>query len=454
MPGPQPGHPAPIPAAIAAALSPYPDAPVLLAISGGRDSVVLMHAAAALVAERATVVHVDHGLHPRSAHWASEVSQQAESLGLACVTLSVDARPSEGEGPEAAARNARYAALASVMRAGACLVTAHHRRDQAETVLLQLLRGAGPDGLAAMPADTAFAGGRHLRPLLDIADGALAAYAARHEVRWEEDPSNASDDANRNFLRHQVMPRLQQRWPGAEAALARSAALCAESARRDRLLATEDLGEALIAAALPLSALVGLAEDRQRNALRAWLALRGVRPPPRNRLLSFMDAVANGAPDRHPRMAWGEHELARFRGALHLLPRLQLPAAGHSWDWDGRAALELGDSFGRLRLEPDGVGLDPAVLDGPLRVALRGGGERIHPVGQGQRRALKSLLREAGCPPWLRQRLPLLFRGDELLAAGPWWIAAEHAVDRGGLRVVWDLGGSLQVPDVTRPSSA
>jgi tRNA(Ile)-lysidine synthase len=444
---------APIPAAIAAALSPYPDAPVVLAVSGGRDSMVLMHAAAKVAGERATVVYVDQGLHPHSAHWASEVGREAESLGLACLTLTVDARPTLGEGPEAAARAARYRALASVMRPGACLLTAHHRRDQAETVLLQLLRGAGPDGLSGMPRDAAFAGGRHLRPLLDLPAGGIHEYADLHQLRWVEDPSNADESLRRNFLRHQVLPRLQQRWPGADAAIARSASLCAESARRDRLIATDDLGDAVVAAALPLAALRGLEEDRARNALRAWLNRRGVRPPGRSRLTSFMDAALGAAPDRHPRMAWGEHQLARFQDALHLLPRLVAPDPDARWSWDGRDALDLGESIGRVWLEPGGAGLAPTLCEYTLELRIRQGGERIKPPGQRHRRTLKALLREAGCPPWLRDRLPLLYADGDLVAAGPWWTAAEHSVATGGIRLMWHLNDSLQVPDIKQLST-
>jgi tRNA(Ile)-lysidine synthase len=419
----------------------------LLAVSGGRDSMVLMHACADIAPGRTSVVHIDHGLHPSSGAWAEQVTACAAALSLPCTTIRVDATAADGESPEAAARGARYAALVEQMADGACLLTAHHRLDLAETLLLQLLRGAGPAGLAGMPMDTGFGPGRHLRPLLGQPVTELTAYADHHQLSWIEDPSNADDGFGRNYLRQHVMPLLQVRWPGADTAIARSAALCAESAERDLHTGQSDLGESLDGQALPLERLRALPEARARNALRVWMTRRGVRPPGMNRLVNFLDSALTAGADRNPKISWGPHELARFRDSLHLIPRLSRPDPDARWAWDGSSELDLGGDMGRVRLDEGQGGLDPELLGQPLTLRLRQGGEKIRPVGRDHRRPVKSLLREAGCPPWLRDRVPLLYAGCELIAVGPWWQAAEHAVPERGFCMKWILRESLQPHD-------
>ena len=206
-----------------------------LAYSGGCDSHVLVHAAAqlrAVVAERIFhVVHVDHGLQTASAEWARHCAAVCEELALPFTLLRVDARGSLGESPEAAARHARYRALASLMQAGDCLLTAHHQDDQAETLLLQLLRGGGPHGLAAMPALSPFAAGMHARPMLTFSREELRRYAQRHALQWIDDPSNADSGFDRNYLRNSVMPVLRERWPAVARVLARGAGHQAEAAQ-------------------------------------------------------------------------------------------------------------------------------------------------------------------------------------------------------------------------------
>jgi tRNA(Ile)-lysidine synthase len=411
---------------------------------------VLMHAAATAATGRVRVVHVDHSLHPDSAAWAARVASSAEGLGLPCAVLKVAVSTDSGVGPEASAREARYRALLGEMAEGTCLLTAHHRDDQAETFILQLLRGAGPRGLASMPRIAAFGPGSHIRPFLGLTATQLASYANEQGLSWIDDPSNTDQDLRRNYLRHTVMPLLRERWPGADAAIVRSAKLCAESARRDTALGRIDLGDQgpTGGRSLPLATLRGLSADRMRNALRLWLFQRGARPPGRNRLTSFLHAALTAAPDRNPKVSWGGFEMARYRDALHLYRAMPAPDPAASWDWDGQSELDLGESLGRVRMEPGDGGLDTKTLKGPLSLRLRQGGERIQPAGHAHHRALKDLLREVGCPPWLRDRLPLLYAGDDLVAAGPWWVAAEHAATGRGIHMKWNLSDYLQATEI------
>ncbi len=217
----------------ATALRDAPDAPLLVGLSGGLDSTVLLHALAADAAVRARglrAIHVRHDLQPAAAAWAQHCVEFCAAMQVALQVVPVHVRLGSGLGLEGAAREARHAAFAAALAPAEVLVLAHHRDDQAETVLLRLLRASGSGGLAAMRGSRLFAQGRLWRPLLELPRAALLGYAQAHELRWIDDPSNADAAFDRNFLRHRVLPVLRTRWPGADAALARSAALLAEDA--------------------------------------------------------------------------------------------------------------------------------------------------------------------------------------------------------------------------------
>ncbi|MDG4605564.1 MAG: tRNA lysidine(34) synthetase TilS, partial [Candidatus Contendobacter sp.] len=247
---------------------------LIVGYSGGMDSHVLLHLLAMqreLWPERTLeAIYVDHGLHPASAVWGGHCARVCRELNVPFRTLRIDARPAPGESPEAAARQARYAALAAALEPDAALLTAHHRDDQAETLLLQLLRGAGPHGLAAMPEAARLGQGRLLRPLLNVDRAALLAYAHTQQLQWIEDASNADTGFDRNYLRHRILPLLRERWPAANRVLARSARLCAETAGWLDAEADADLARVMTARpdALSVPALRELSELRQRNLLR------------------------------------------------------------------------------------------------------------------------------------------------------------------------------------------
>ncbi|MBY4599495.1 tRNA lysidine(34) synthetase TilS [bacterium BD-1] len=399
---------------MALTLPPLPvEGPVLVAYSGGLDSTVLLHALAADPAMRARglrALHVDHGLHPQSAAWLESCRATCTALGLAFESRRVQVVDA-GDGLEAAARHTRHAAFAQVQQPGEVVALAHHRDDQAETVLLRLLRGAG-DGLAAMRPLRAFGQGWLWRPLLAVPRAELADYARRHALHWLEDPSNASDRHDRNFLRHHVLPRLQERWPQAGAALARSAALLATQAD---LLAGEDTRrlaqvQGLDAATLSVPALLAEPPAWRARLLRAWLAGLGLPPLPADATETIDTELLPARPDASARFAWSGAVIHRWRDLLHAGPeRAPLPA-DWSADWTGEAPLPLptGDT---LALDP------PRRFDAPLRVHTRQGGERLVLPGRAHHTELKHALQELGVPPWERARLPLLSAPDGTLLA-------------------------------------
>jgi tRNA(Ile)-lysidine synthase len=417
---------------------------LLVAASGGLDSTVLVHAAAALRAALAPcsvrVVHVNHGLHPDAPRWAEHAVAQARALGLDVGVHRVDVATGGGASPEAAARDARYAALAAGMAPGEVLLTAHHADDQLETLLLALVRGAGVAGLAAMPVVAPFGPGAHVRPLLPFSRAALADYARAEGLAWCDDPSNDDTRFARNYVRREVVPALLRRWPAAAATGSRSAALCAEAAQLANALAAIDLAACERDGQPVASALANLDPARARNALRAWLARAGIAPPPRHQLEHLLREVVHGRRDGQPRVAWAGIEVRRHRDRLYALaPPATPPRTPLALTPD--VPLDLGPLGVLTLVRCDGPGLSAdALADAPLHVGFRRGGERLRPFGHGPRRALKKLLQEHGVVPWMRAALPLVYAGGRLVAVADLWLEHDFAAPAGApaLRVRWE----------------
>ena len=412
-----------------------------LAYSGGGDSHVLLHAAAGLHKAGAVpalqVVHVDHGLQAASVEWAGHCAAVCAELELPFTLLHVDARADDGESPEAAARHARYRALAELMRAGDCLLTAHHQDDQAETLLLQLLRGGGPHGLAAMPAVSAFAGGLHARPLLNFPRDELRRYAERHALRWIEDPSNADGGFDRNYLRYSVMPVLRERWPAAARVLARGAVHQAEAAQLLDALAAEDLRRCeATERRLRIDALLELDEARQRNVLRFWLRHLGFKLPDTVRLAQVQEALLHAAADRSPKVAWDGTVVRRYRDHLYVsFPHVPVNS-GMILSWDLDRALSLPDGSNLVAVPVHGAGVKRELCrPGAVTVRYRRGGESCRVAQHGANRPLKKLLQEIGMPPWERERLPLIYIDEQLAAVVGYWVCApcQAGKDEAGL---------------------
>ena len=310
-------------AALAAADPEWADGGACVAISGGLDSSVLLHAMAALSRARPfrlRALHVDHGLQPESAAWAEACRGHCDAAGIELGVVSLGLDVPRGSSIEAAAREARYAALAAELAVGERLLTAHHRDDQLETVLIQLLRGAGVAGLAAMPARARLGAGWQLRPLLDVDRATLRAYADSHAVAWHEDPMNEALRFDRGWLRARVLPAIQEHWPAASATVARSAAHCAEATRLLAEVAATDAQAVLDEGRLSLPALGGLTRERQVNLVRWWLRSQGLRAPPAARLVAAMPDFLCARRDGAPCMRWEGGELRRYRGRLYAMP--------------------------------------------------------------------------------------------------------------------------------------
>jgi tRNA(Ile)-lysidine synthase len=389
-----------------------------IAYSGGVDSTVLLHAASRLQnGLDLRAVHVNHHLHAEAGRWAGHCESVCKQWAVPLTVRAVDARAAAGQSPEAAAREARYEAFRALLQPGEVLLTAQHRDDQGETLLLQLFRGAGPAGLAGMPAVAELGRGRLARPLLDISRDTLLAYAREHRLSWVEDSSNAHPGFSRNYLRHRIWPRLLHHWPGLGRTLARAARLQAGATEVLADCARADLERVADAAsgALSVRELGALSPARRNNLLRHWVGRHGARMPS-EAVLEQIAAAAAARRDAAPCVTWGGLEVRRYRDRLYLVAPLEPVESGeHRLDADGAVRLPGLD----LRLDADRLarlGLNTQNLEWPLYIRFRRGGERIRLPGRAHHHSLKKLLQERAVPPWLRDRLPLVYCGDELIA--------------------------------------
>jgi len=415
-----------------------------VALSGGLDSTVLLAALAeapALAPLRA--VHVDHGLHPDAATWSVRSVALAERFGVACEVVRVDARAATGESPEAAARAARYGALAVRLQPREVLLTAHHGDDQLESVLLQWLRGGGLRALAGMPPVGAFAGGWHARPLLSFTRAELLDWALSRRLEWLEDPSNLDPRFDRNYLRLEVLPSLRRRWPAAARTVGRVAAQVAEAVALDAASAAADLAAVAEGRTVSLSRLVALGSAGQRRALRAWLRALALPLPAAATLEALCRDAQGAAADRVPETRWRGVVVRRYRGRLYAdaapepVPRLR---ESGSIVWRPGETLDLG-ALGRLTLRPAaGRGLSRARLDGPLVVGLRPAGGVFRPARAAHRRALRKWLQEQGVLPWRRESLPVVHAAGEIVAVGDLAYGGELAAGPG--EDAWEIAWS------------
>jgi tRNA(Ile)-lysidine synthase len=405
-----------------------PESRVAVALSGGIDSMVLLDVAAALAASEEIVVsaiHVDHGLSPNAGRWAEFCATQCAARGVGLTLHEPRIERPHGRSLEAEARAARYACLLSADVD--VVLLAHHADDQAETVLLQLLRGAGPRGLAAMPP---FRPGRPalLRPFLEHPRARLAAYAAARGLSWIDDESNANRALARNALRHDVAPLLAARFPGYPQTLVRGARLQAQASALLDDLAKIDASGAVDASGLDEARLAALSPVRARNLLRWFLCEQGARPPSEARVKEMLRQLLGAGAGGRLRIRIDGMELGRYRG------RVVVHAPGpqpFELPWRGEAEVRL--PGGLLVFTPArGVGLATAKLaQGPVVLRSRAGGERMRLAENRPTRTLKQLLQEARVPSWMRHSLPLVWCGDELAAVAGIGVALKFQAEPG-----------------------
>jgi tRNA(Ile)-lysidine synthase len=406
--------------------------------SGGVDSHVLLHCCASIIQlkGRITAVYVHHGLQAEAESWAKHCEKTANDLGVEFLALRVNAKAAPGESPEEAARNARYAALKSLMNADDVLLLAQHREDQLETVLLQLFRGSGLRGLSGMPERQDFGAGVMLRPLLDTPKQTISDYAQAHQLSWVEDPSNQSNDYDRNFLRNAVVPLLKQRWPGLDKTVSRSAKHCADA----QVLVDEvadELFDAVFNQAdktLCISRLLEHHGHQQQLIIRHWFRHRGLKMPSQSFVGRILNEVVAATGHRDPVLSGQGYSIRRYRDKLHCLTNLsgtekpgikQTLQAPQSRIWpDGQASINITNKQTlAYKLSSKGILLEQW-QSANVEVRFRQGGEKIRLPGRDGHHSLKNLFQEAGTPPWERDVMPLIYLDGKLAAVGDLWISA------------------------------
>ena len=431
---------------------------ILVALSGGLDSTVLLQLLVTTVSPaRLYAVHINHGLSANADQWQAQAEDYCQSLGvqLHCEAVEVI---SAGEGIEAAARHARYAVFERLLQKDGLLLLGHHADDQVETLLYQMLRGSGAKGLSGMPVQRVLGQGQLIRPLLSTSKAQLKDYALKQKLSWCEDESNADDKFDRNYLRNQVVPVIAQRWPDYRQSMGLSAELSSEAEQLAAALAEEDFArldgrEERAGWSICVNQLLSLDDLRQRNILHHWPGLNNLAKPNKTIIAQIKDSVIGAREDGEPEVIWRSTRWRRFRSRLYLLrnrsaecylephsePLCDSISALESV-WYAEEPLELADGSSLIAEDVDGAGL--LIPEGqPLTVRYRHGGERCRPVGRGHSNSLKKLLLEFAVEPWWRDRMPLLYMGETLVAVGDCWICEgwQAAPQQRGKKIHWQV---------------
>jgi tRNA(Ile)-lysidine synthase len=416
-----------------------------VALSGGADSASLLVAISglrsALRGLPLRAVHVDHGLQPAALRFSQACAALCAELNVPLAVISVTVPTASGASVEAAARDARYAALQAELRPGECLLTAHHARDQAETLLLQALRGTGLKGLSAMPMCRPFGRGWHLRPVLEVAQDELLEFGARSSAPSIPDPMNEDLRFDRNYLRRRVWPPIEARWPGSAAALSRTARHAAEAQHLLDRVAAVQMSRLRDGEALSVPGLRALKQDERINVLRFWLGDSGVEPPSTARLTEALRQILDAQDDHLPAIVWGGWALRRYRQRVFITdaqpPRLE---GMRSWRVESGSRIDLGPNLGTLCWVLQSGGLDAARLPHSLLVRRRDGGESLRPAARAKTQTVQHLCQSYGVLPWMRDALPLVFADDDLIAVADLWLDAPRraGLKSAGLEIRWE----------------
>ncbi len=408
---------------------------IWVAYSGGVDSHALLHRIQSFesqLPEIAGVVHINHGIHSDSDSWSKHCKAVATDLSLNYIEEKVIL--GEGEGLEDQARRARYSVFENLLEKGDVLLMAHHQDDQAETFLLQALRGGGPKGIAAMPAVSELGLGCLLRPMLGVKRDEIINYASHHGLEWIEDSSNQDERFDRNHLRHSVMPLLEKRWPNAAGTLSRTAEHTASLVNiTDELLQDELKGvTGRHGNTLSIKALLALDNTRAALLIRALCQKLIIPVPSTVHIKELLERQLLSDIDRQILVSWPGGEFRRFQDDLYILSAERLDwSDAWEYDWCESGDIDIPElKLSISRVSVTGRGLHPRYFEACLQIKPRKGGERFRAVNDAHTRELKAIYQYHGIPSWERQRMPLLYADDELIAVGDLVVCAHSAVSK------------------------
>ena len=404
----------------------------LVAYSGGLDSHVLLHLMTCLREEagyRIGAVHVNHNIQQESGAWAGHCCETCRALGVELEVIDIRAHQSRKESLESWARHKRYTAIENILAEDEILLTAHHRDDQLETLLLRLFRGSGVTGLTSMRPVRPFGKGLHARPLLRHSRAQLSAYARSNNLNWIEDPSNADTYPDRNFVRHEVLPVIKNRWPSVDLPVTRTIQIFSDTQELLDDVAWQDLlnCSAEEPDVLALDQVKQLSIPRQKNLVRYWIRSLNLPPPDSRQLSQIVAEVIQARHDSNALARWKGAELHHYGNYMQLTAPLAEfdKSAVRVWDFTAPCRLDFGEL---TAVEGYGNGLKKESCSGArVEVRYRSGGEKIRLPGRSCRHKLKKLFQETGTPPWLRARVPLIYVGNKLAMVAGFWIDADFA---------------------------
>ncbi|MBD1389337.1 tRNA lysidine(34) synthetase TilS [Neiella sp. HB171785] len=408
----------------------------IVAYSGGIDSQVLLHGCSLYQQQHPAIelsaCHIHHGLSANADSWLQHCQASCQQLAIPFIHERVQLVRGSRQSLEAVARDARYRVLETLVDHPSCAVlTGHHQDDQVETLFLSLKRGSGLDGLSAMPSLMPFARGWLARPMLQLSRAELQQYANEQQLSWIEDESNQDDRFDRNFIRNQLLPLCQQRWPSFNQTASRSVSLLAQDRAVLEEITAQDYQSCVTANGLSISALKSLSNARRERVMRHWLRQRCVPLWSYRQQQQAWQSVALAQQDAQPQLSWAGWQLRRYRDDLVLLDgNIASYPQQLTWQWPQPLSLPNGT----LSAQPS----DTAArrLKGPLDgqpVSIRFGQlkQRVRPAMRQGSRELKKVWQEMAVPPWLRQQIPLLFYGEECVAAIGYWVAQGYECQPG-----------------------
>jgi|TARA_B110000263_G_scaffold205827_1_gene186584 tRNA(Ile)-lysidine synthase len=433
----------------------------MVGLSGGMDSIVLLHALHQLQTEgrlgfSLRALHVNHGLQSHANNWADhcvkicsqlEIPLQIENANIQTTGSATSGEASHNRGLnkipnlENAAREVRYAAFEVNLTEGEVLLLAHHRDDQVETLLFRLMRGAGTKGLSAMPRARKLGEGLLFRPLLDFDWSKLQNWAKLNKLQWVVDKSNEDTSFHRNFIRHKLLPIVEQRWPNYRDSWSKTIELSAESESLLQELAEQDfqIVESAQRTVILLEPLRSLSKPRQRNLLRYWLKQLQLPDLGWNKLQQLCNEVVAGAANSSAIVVGEGYELLCYKSCLYVLRDVSTFSyhRAYTWNMNNTAVLDLEENGSLQIANVVGKGLKLSVKPG-LSVRYRSGGESCKLLGR-PTKAVKKLMQEHNVEPWFRDRFPLLYFGEELVCIPAIGVAESYAALSGeqGILVEW-----------------
>ena len=393
---------------------------------------MLLHALATIkndIDPELIAVHINHGMSPEAELWENHCKEVTRNYAIKFQNYSVDLSQKSDKGIEAFAREKRYEVLGNLIRNNDLLLTAHHMDDQVETILLQLMRGCGPNGLVGMPQSRRFSKGLLLRPFLDYSKEEIHGYALNESLNWVEDESNKSNKYDRNFLRNKIIPELLMRWPGALKTVRRAAGHQAEARSLINEISKSDLENICENGyrRIEIAEFDKLSDIRKKNTLRAWIKKNNMQSPSAQIIEKINTELVHANNDRNPCVKWKGCEVRRYREYIYIMRSLPAHDTSTSTIWDLKDPLIL--TSGCLKaVACKGRGIKKDMLSKNIvEIRYRQGGEQLKPFGRREMHDLKKMFQEEGVLPWNRDRIPLIFYNNELIAVGDLWIEHKYA---------------------------